>query len=47
MIKGTEYAVDYMVCCFINDDEVPTFGCIEAIINIRSGSIFVISQHKI
>ena len=37
----------YVVCCFINDDEVPTFGCIEDIMNIRSGSIFVISQYKI
>ena len=46
-IKGTKYAVGFVVCCFINDDEVPTFGCIEDIMNIRSGSIFVISQYKI
>ena len=45
-IKGTKYAVGYMVCCFIDDDEVPTFGHIEDIISTRSGSIFVLNQYK-
>ena len=46
-IKGTKYAVGYMVCSFINDDEVPTFGRIEDIVSIGSGSIFIISLYKI
>ena len=28
-IKGTKYAVGYMVCCFIDDDEVPTLAILK------------------
>ena len=33
-----------MVCCFINDDEVPTSGHSEDVISTRSGSVFVLNQ---
>ncbi len=44
MIRGTKYAVNYLVICYLDDDEDPVFGAIkDIIVTPRNECLFILT----